>query len=102
MLYTLRFISLQSAICFIMLTCLFPVLFTFYIQSVLKLKRNNSGAKGLMYENDPLNLCISFPTSSATFIDIRNVMTNRLQRPPPPHTHTHTLRNVCVSRAETL
>ena len=38
MLYTLRF-SLQSAVCFIMLTCLVSVLFTFYIQSVLKLKK---------------------------------------------------------------
>ena len=48
MLYTLRFFSLQNAVCFIILTCLFPVLFTFYTQSVLKLKNNNSGAKGLI------------------------------------------------------
>jgi len=33
------FFSLQIAVCFIMLTCLVPVLFTFYIQDVIKLKK---------------------------------------------------------------
>ena len=33
------FFSLQNAVCFIMLTCLVPVLFKFYIQDVLKLKK---------------------------------------------------------------
>jgi predicted membrane protein len=33
------FFSLQNSVCFIMLTCLVPVLFTFCIQGVLKLKK---------------------------------------------------------------
>ena len=40
------FLSLQNAVCFIMLTCLVPVLVTFYIQAVLKLKKIIPAPKG--------------------------------------------------------
>ena len=45
MVYKFHFFCLRNAVCFIILTYLVPVLFTFCIQGVLKLKKNNSGAK---------------------------------------------------------
>jgi len=40
------YFSLQNAVCFIILTYLFPVLFTFYIQCVLKVKKIIPAPKG--------------------------------------------------------
>ena len=49
-LYSPFFFSLQNAVCFIMLTCLVPVLFTFHIQDVLKLKIIIPAPKGFNHK----------------------------------------------------
>jgi len=41
------FFPLQNAVCFINLTYLVPVLFTFFYRGCAKIKKNNSGAKRL-------------------------------------------------------
>ena len=58
------FFSLQNAVCFIFLTYSVPVLFTFYIQCVPKLKKNNSGAKRL---NHGTFIILHFPCDSITY-----------------------------------
>jgi len=64
------FFPLQNAVCFINLTYLVPVLFTSYLQCVLKLKKNHSGAKRLISRRMFI--------SSASRREARHLLENRM------------------------
>jgi len=66
MVYTLSFFPLENAASLIFLTYLVPVLLTFYIQDVPKLKKN-SGAKRLIQKNNKLRVVKHFGYKSLTF-----------------------------------
>jgi hypothetical protein len=86
MVYTLRF-SLQNAVCFIILTYLVPLLFTFYIRRVLKLKKNYSGAKSLIISGT----VDVFETGIESLVAHAQCCRSYLAHSPTRHQHAHSV-----------
>jgi hypothetical protein len=57
MVYTLLFFSLQNVVCFIIVTYLVPVLFTFYIQVCYTKHSLESGGMPVLYRGCMLRNC---------------------------------------------
>jgi len=87
MIYTLHFFLFKMQVCFIIINCLVPVIFKFYIQGVLKLKKNNSGTERLMtmyfsrmlidIYNETCNFWITNTYMLDWFLKVLNLRTQR-------------------------